>query len=75
MPTADAFFGMKFYAGFLLRRHPNDVTLFIPHWILPLLAVAPAALPWRSSRFSLRTLLVATTLVAVVLGLIVYATR
>ena len=38
---------------------------------------ALAAAPWIrwSRRFSLRTLLIATTLVAVVLGLIVYAAR
>jgi hypothetical protein len=49
-----------------------------PHWFLILLALGVAAipwLPWWSKRFSLRTLLIAITLVAVVLGLIVYATR
>jgi hypothetical protein len=49
-----------------------------PHWSLFLLSTILAASPWiRQSpwRFSLRTLLIATTLVAVVLGLIVWATR
>ena len=32
-------------------------------------------LPWMPGRFSLRTLLIATTLVAVVLGLIVWLRR
>jgi hypothetical protein len=49
-------------------------TLFFPHWILPLtFAVVGITLwiPW-SNRFSLRTLLIATTLLAVVLGLIAW---
>ena len=52
--------------------------LFVPHWFPVLISAALAAipwLPWWSWRFSLRTLLITTTLVAVVLGLIVYATR
>jgi hypothetical protein len=42
-----------------------------PHWLIVLGASAMAAAPWVSYRFSLRTLLIATTLVAVVLGAIV----
>jgi hypothetical protein len=38
----------------------------LPHWFLALLCSALAAFPWM--RFSLRTLLIATTLVAVVLA-------
>ena len=49
-----------------------------PLWVVGALlaaVVAPlAALPWMRSRFSLRTLLIATTLVAVVLGLVVSLT-
>jgi hypothetical protein len=48
-----------------------------PLWLVGALlaaAVAPfAALPWTRYRFSLRTLLIAATLVAILLGLIVYA--
>ncbi len=50
--------------------------LYIPFWILVTLTSLLAAIPWtrsRSWRFSLRTLLIFTTLVAVVLGLIVWA--
>ena len=49
----------------------------MPHWFLVLLTGAFSIAPWIrwSKRFTLRTLLIATTLVAVVLGLIVYATR
>ena len=41
------------------------------------IAVIAATLPWIASqwRFSLRTMLITTTLVAVVLGLVVWATR
>jgi hypothetical protein len=53
----------------------KDHAVVVPHWF-PLAIVATlAAAPWLPSRFSLRALLIATTLVAVVLGLIVYAAR
>jgi hypothetical protein len=44
--------------------------VWIPHWVLVLLSAVFAALPWLPWKFSLRTLLIATTLIAVVLGLI-----
>jgi hypothetical protein len=45
----------------------------IPNFgILPAIVIA-AFLPWLRLRFTLRTLLIATTLVAVVLGLVIYA--
>jgi hypothetical protein len=65
-------FGSRFHFG----RLPNG--LYVPHWFLVLLATTFATLPWIRYfewRFSLRTLLIATTLVAVVLGLIVWAVR
>ena len=46
-----------------------------PFWCLVLLTIALSALPWLRYRFSLRTLLIATTLVALVLGLVVWAVR
>jgi hypothetical protein len=46
-----------------------------PHWFLFAIAAVFAALPWINNRFSLRTLLIATTLVAVVLGLALYSAR
>jgi hypothetical protein len=48
-----------------------------PHWFAALILALVSRLPWVTwnSRFSLRTLLVATTLVAVVLGLIVWAAK
>jgi hypothetical protein len=52
----------------------NWLYLFVPHWfpMLVFVALAPASWIPRKDRFSLRTLLIATTLVAVVLGLIVW---
>jgi hypothetical protein len=44
-------------------------------WWPSLLTVALATLPWLRFRFTLRSLLIATTLVAVVLGLAVWAIR
>jgi hypothetical protein len=64
--------------------HPNGLSgrswcanvsgLIVPHWFGVIVLGIIAALSWttRSSRFSLRTLLIATTLVAVGLGLIVW---
>src|SRR5262245_57772750 len=51
--------------GFLVR--PSS--LYLGMWFLVLMTTSAAALPWMrwSKRFSLRTLLIATTLVAVVL--------
>ncbi len=45
---------------------------WVPHWFLLTIAAALTAVPWLTfKRFSLRTLLIVTTLVAVVLGLAV----
>jgi hypothetical protein len=58
-------------ATFYAWSNPNNAVV-VPHWfgILPLAGLT--ALPWLPWRFSLRTLLIATTLVAILLGLIVY---
>ncbi len=49
--------------------------LQIPYWSVVLLAAMLAVVPWLRYRFSLQTLLIATTLIAVVLGLIVWQVR
>jgi hypothetical protein len=46
-----------------------------PYWLVVSLAVATTFAPWLPRRFSLRTLLIATTLVAVVQGLVVAYSR
>jgi len=50
-----------------------EVVVRFPYWIVVLIFATFAATPWLGSRFTLRTLLIATTLVAVGLGLIVWA--
>jgi hypothetical protein len=60
----------------ITKARTRDVML-LPFWMPVLLATIFAVLPWIhwAKRFSLRTLFIATTLVAVVLGLAVYAAR
>ena len=50
------------------------VAISTPHWFVTLLFALFAAIPWirRKWRFSLRTLFIVTTLVAVMLGLIAW---
>jgi hypothetical protein len=61
-------------AGFAVYAVPRYHTTYrAPLWFLALAFGTLAMIPWLqwSNRFSLRTLLIATTLVAVVLGLAV----
>jgi hypothetical protein len=60
--------------GFAFHVDRVVTALLVPHWLPALLFATLAAAPWisRSWRFSLRTLLIATTLVAILLGLIVW---
>jgi len=63
----------QFYFSILFRgfsRHSNDIT--VPYWSPVLFCPTIATLSQWCKRFSLRTLLIATTLVAVVMGLIVW---
>jgi hypothetical protein len=56
----------------------NGTVFTFPYWLPVLLAIVFAGVPWLRRpqwHFSLRTLLIATTLVAVVLGLIVWSVR
>jgi hypothetical protein len=47
----------------------------VPHWFLILILSALAAVPWTPPRFNLRLMLITMSLIAVVLGLIVYVAR
>ncbi len=69
MTPIDSTFGFRFIAS------ANMSAAFIPYWFLTLLSAILATAPWLPRRFSLRTLLIATTLIAVVLGLIVAVLR
>jgi hypothetical protein len=62
---------------FRIMRWSTFTEILMPDWFLVIGLCAVAIAPWIhwSKRFSLRTLLIATTLVAVVLGLIVYGIR
>ncbi len=57
---------------------PGSVWILdVPYWLVVLPTGVLAAVPWMrwSYRFSLRTMLIGTTLVAAVLGLVVYMSR
>jgi hypothetical protein len=62
-----------FYYIPMIQTGATTPNIFVPYWFSSFVAVALSATPWLRvpKRFSLRTLLIATTLVAVVLGLIV----
>ena len=54
----------------------SEAVLIVPYWVLLSVAALLAALPWirqLGRRFSLRTLFIATTLVAVGLGIVIAA--
>jgi hypothetical protein len=61
--------------GFYLWRDAFSVMIVIPYWFLALATAALTATPWLRWRFSLRTLLIGMTVVAVVLGLAIVASR
>jgi hypothetical protein len=50
-------------------------SVVLPYWVAVLTSTALAVVPWLAWRFSLRTLLVATTVVAVGLGVVVMIQR
>jgi hypothetical protein len=67
--------GWQTASGFTISEEPPAAHLQLRFWIvIPIVAVV-GILPWLPWRFTTRTLLIATTLVAVVLGLIVYFAR
>jgi hypothetical protein len=61
-----------------LKKRPRDYSrsfLVASHCVAVIGSAALAAFPWLRWRFSLRTLLIAMTLIAVVLGAVVWMTR
>jgi hypothetical protein len=62
-------------AGFLLQPLTDGYVAALPYWFLLLTCCTAGVIPWLKWRYRLRTLLIATTLLAVVLGLIVWAAR
>jgi hypothetical protein len=57
------------------ESRPQGVGTTMPFWPLTIAAAISSLLPWFPKRFSLRTLLIVTTLVAAVLGLIAWSMR
>jgi hypothetical protein len=49
--------------------------LIVPNWFLALLLLGAAAVPWRKPRFSLRFLLIVTTVTSLLLGVMTIANR
>jgi len=62
-------------SGFAFFHSGGSWEIHIPHWFATSGLAVLAAAPWLRWRFRLRTLLIVTTLVALVLGLVVYAAR
>jgi hypothetical protein len=56
-------------------RDKSDFSFRFPIWLACTVFATLSLIAWLPSHFSLRTLLIATTLVAVVFGAIVYAER
>jgi hypothetical protein len=68
--------GYKTALGFVqYMKSPGVFRIRVPYWSLISLSAVFAAIPWLRWRFSLRTLLIATTLIAFVLGAVVYSLR
>jgi hypothetical protein len=69
----DAQFNLPKFPGFSYGSKIGWVSVIMPHWCPVLVSATLAVAPWLkwSRRFSLRTLLIAATLAAVGLGLIV----
>ena len=58
--------------GFTWSATPNAMSVSVPHWLLVLSCLLLTIAPWIHWRFSLRTLLIATTLIAVLLATAAY---
>jgi hypothetical protein len=61
--------------GFHTVSFANGAGIVLPHWFFVLLVPISGTLCWLPWRFNLRTLLLALTLVAVVLGFVAHAIR
>jgi hypothetical protein len=73
------FFGLEYRDNTDISKSVYDISrsVIMPYWLPVFLSGVFAAIPWIhwSKRFSLRTLLIATMLVAVGLGFIIWAAR
>jgi hypothetical protein len=69
---ASAFYGRAQWCFGLPRSAPGTARILIPHWFTAFSCAAIGSAPWLRWRFSLRALLIATTRIAIVLGLIAW---
>jgi hypothetical protein len=60
---------MPEHLGFEIYPNKSGLGIFVSYWLLVLMAGMAAAAPWLPRRFSLRTLLIATAVIAVGLGI------
>jgi hypothetical protein len=61
----------KHFYWFVARRSNGVTSIVLPSWFLIILCAGCAIAPWLRWQFNVRTLLIATALVAAALGLIV----
>ena len=59
-------------SGFTVLRLQDGIVLGMPHWSVVLILATLSTVLWLPWRYSLRTMLIATTLVAVVLAALVF---
>ena len=75
-PAREVSFPYRTLLGFVeYLKTPTAYRIRFPDWCFLLLSATFAAAPWLRWRFSLRTLLIVTTLVTVGLGIVVYTLR
>jgi hypothetical protein len=74
IPAAHAVLGdlREPYFWFAARKRAAGFSIVLPMWFLILMGASIASAPWIR-RFSLRTMLIATTLISVGLGIILAA--
>ena len=61
--------------SFKFVKVPSGFRVYLPFWLFVAASATLGAIPWLRFRFSLRTLLIATTVVAIALGVIVWAMK
>jgi hypothetical protein len=74
-PNYDAELPEPSILGFAVIKRGSGRGVWFPHWALLLAMATIATCPWIRYRFTLRTLLLAITLLGVLLGLVVWTTR
>jgi len=58
------------WQSFTFNWNSKRRIIALPHWAVAIMFAAAASAPWLRSRFSLRALLIATTLVALLMGFV-----